>query len=164
MQVASLVTSELQLGQQINRSVETGERANFALLLALLSEDVAEQDQFHFEQGDNAIEADSLLSSIDIPRAQHLIGNEQDEAQSLALGKLAQEQGTLAVRLSHCINPEALSFDLDKKYGIDTQVFDNLNMYSATKLSGETVARPTPKIDLVSVVATQQHYSAALIA
>jgi len=164
MTVASLLTSELQLGQQLNRSVEAGDQADFALLLALLSEDVCEQDQFHFSAQTFVDDKPSLQDSLEVPRAQHLSAQEIDEDQSLALGKLAQEQGMLAARLSHCLNPEALSFSLDKSHDIDTQVFDNLGVHCAANFTGKTVAKHTPKIDLSSVLSAQQNYSAQLVA
>jgi len=165
MTIASLVTSELQLGQQLNRSIETGDGADFSLLLAMLSKDVCDQDQFHFEQQQSKLQFGSVIPEVG--RAQHLVGSEDDEGQSLALGQLAQEQGVLAVRLSHCLNPEALSFKLDRRHDIDTQVFDNLDSHTAAKFVGQlnekSSPKITPKINLANLLNAQQQYAACLI-
>ncbi len=164
MQIESLLTSELQLGQQLNKSVKTGERADFALLLAMLSPDVSEQDQFHFETTDTVEKKESLSELFEVPRAQHLTASGNDQEQSLALGKLAQEQGTLAARLSHCLNPEALSFALDKTHDIDRQVYDSLDYHTAANFSGKHSRAKPADIDLAKVLFAQKDYQAQLIA
>lgn len=165
MQVASLLTSELQLGQQLNQSVESGEKANFALLLSMLSKDVSEQAQFHFDQTEPAAkESPSLREQFDLPREQPLNGNAADELHSLAVSRMVQEEGVLAARLNHCLNPEALNFSLDKQHNIDTQVFDNLDPHAAAKLAGQKVRPQLQPINLNAVIKAQQSYSAQLIA
>ena len=42
----NVLLHELQLGEQLNESVEQTRRADFSLMLAMLAEDVREQSQF----------------------------------------------------------------------------------------------------------------------
>jgi len=163
MQIASLLTNELELGQKLNHSVETGDQANFALLLSMLSKDVCQQSQFSF---DTQVYPDdsspSLREQFELPRAQQLVAQDSDELQSLALAKLAQEQGLLAMRLSHCVNPEALCFGLDKTHDIDTQVFDNLDMHTAARFAKQKAPKQVSDIDITQLLNAQQDYGAQL--
>lgn len=167
MNVASLLTSEIELGQQLNHCVKAGERAEFALLLAMLSKDVTEQSQFQFEQHDNhdGYETTANVESLAPANPQPLIAdNIELEQQSLELGKIAQEQGLIAARLNHCLQPDALCFELDKSNGIDTQVFDNLDLRAAQRFNDTQVKPQLQNIDIAAVLEQQRDYSAQLIA
>ena len=166
MQVEQILASELTLGQKLNNSVKLGNRANFDLLLSMLSPDVCEQSQFHLasQESQSVSDVQSLRQQFQLPRAQHLNAGSDDELQSLALAKVAQEQGMLSARLSHCINPEALSFSLDKRCGLDRQVFDNLDKHCVAKFNPNTAPELPKNIDIVDILARQQDYLAELVA
>jgi len=163
MQIASLLTNELQLGQKLNQSVEAGDKANFALLLSMLSKDVCQQGQFTFESQSPLNDSPlSLRDKLELPPAQRLVATNEDGEQSLALAKLAQEEGLLAMRLGHCINPEALCFALDKTHDIDTQVYDNLDCHTAARFQQQQSAKQVVDIDITQLLNAQQNYGAQL--
>lgn len=164
MQVEQILSNELQLGPQLNKSV-VDDRANFALLLALMSQDVEDQAQFHF--GANKIQLTdssqlSLRSTLEVPRQQALIANGMGEQQSLNLGRIASERQHDA-RLLHCIAPEPLSFELGKTRGIASEVFENLDYMTAKKFSGQYKAESIPTLVPDDIIAQQQNYAAQLI-
>jgi len=164
MQITSLLSSELQLGQQLNQSVEGGDNANFALLLSMLSNDVCQQSQFNLPRQDApSVIAQSMRDKFELPVEQTLLASDHDGEKSLALGKVAQEEGMTAAWFNHCLNPDALSFVTDKKYGIDTQVFDNLDSHCAARFTNTDTSQELAKIDLVSLLSRQQAYQAHLI-
>lgn len=167
MNVASLLTSEIELGQQLNHCVKAGERAEFALLLAMLSKDVTEQSQFQFQHHHthDGYSTAASLDSLTPANPQPLIADNLElEQQSLELGKVAQEQGLIAARLNHCLQPDALSFALDKSNGIDTQVFDNLDLRAAQRFNDIQVKPQQQAIDIAAVLEQQRDYTAQLIA
>jgi len=139
MQVEQIICNELQLGQQLNKSV-VEDRANFALLLSLMSQDIEDQAQFHL-----AADKDDLSDSFqlalrvqfEVPQLQPLVADSSGELQSLNSGRVASEHGLLDARLRHCIAPEPLSFDLGKKFGIASEIYENLDIMAAKKFSGE---------------------------
>ena len=55
---ASVLLHELQLGEQLNESVVQARRADFSLMLAMLTADVREQSQFLLPQAEETTVAD----------------------------------------------------------------------------------------------------------
>lgn len=165
MQIEQILSNELQLGQQLNRSV-VDDRANFALLLALMSSDIEDQAQFHLEaNNDNQPDSfqQALRARLEVPELQALVADGCGEQQSLLTGRIASEQGLLDARLRHCIIPEPLSFELGKKHGIAGEIFDNLDPMTAKKFSGDYEPDAIAKILPDAIIARQQNYSANLI-
>ncbi len=165
MLVGDLLTSELQLGQQLNQSVAGDQRADFSLLLAMLSSDICDQSQFHINEpqksNTDSPETD-LWKKFELPAAQKLVATSDDGQYSLDVGKLASDQGIVAARLAHCLNPEPMCYQLDRKHNIDSIVFDNLDYVTAAKFTGQVTKIIPEKIDLDQLIANQQAYQAQL--
>ncbi|MDP2562475.1 VC2046/SO_2500 family protein [Psychrobium sp. 1_MG-2023] len=165
MQIGELLVGEIQLGQQLNNSIEQSQQADFALLLSMLSKDVCDQSQFHFKQQDQTetTEQIDLRKQFEMPQPQQLIGEEKDSAQSLSQTKIAAEEGLVAARLSHCIQPEPLCYQLEKIESFERDIFDNLDFVNAAKVLGQSVEPIESAINLNQVIAAQQAYQANLI-
>ena len=164
MPIESIISNELQLGQQLNHSV-VGERAKFALLLALMSPNVEEQAQFHLVSNRDVIDnqgTPNLAHQFKVARAQALVSDDEGELQSLQTGQLAIEHSVIDARFKHCLNPEPLSFKLDKTQGIERDVFDNLDFVAARKLSGHYHIDPIEKVVVNDLIERQQTYAAQL--
>jgi len=164
MQIERILSNELQLGQQLSSSV-VDDRANFSLLLSLMSQDVQDQAQFHLASNKQspATDTEHLLSDeFSVPPTQPLVSDLAGEIQSLECGLLAKEHGLLAARLRHCLTPEPLSFDLDKKHGIAADVFDNLDVITAQRFIGEYQPQQFERLMPDVVIGQQQNYAAAL--
>ncbi|NRA60566.1 MAG: hypothetical protein HRU25_06580, partial [Psychrobium sp.] len=65
-------------------------------------------------------------------------------------------------RLAHCLNPEPICYQLDRKDDIDSMVFDNLDYVTAAKFTGQVSKKTPAKIDLDQLIANQQAYQAQL--
>jgi len=164
MQIERILSNELQLGQQLNSSV-VNDRANFSLLLALMSQDVQDQAQFHLASNTTIASTDdkpSLADEFSVPSPQPLISDFEGETQSLECGLLAKEQGLLAARLRHCLAPEPLSFELGKKHGIAADVFDSLDVITAQRFTGDYQTQQFERLIPDVVIGQQQNYAAAL--
>jgi hypothetical protein len=163
MQIERILSNELQLGQQLNTSV-VDDRANFSLLLALMSQDVQDQAQFHLESNkQQAVQSDSSLQDqFPVPTQQPLVSDLSGEVQSLEGGELANTHGLVAARLRHCLTPEPLSFELGKKHGIAADVFENMDLMTARRFSGEYQSTEIERIIPDIIIGQQQTYAAAL--
>ena len=165
MQIEQIVSNELHLGQQLNKSVEN-DRANFALLLALMSGDVEDQAQFHL-QSNAATDVDchstSLRDQFEVPPLQTLVADPLGELQSLKCTQMINDRGLQDIRLSHCLNPEPLSFELGKKHGIDSDVVDNMGLSALRKFTSQPSQPLIEQLIPDSIIALQQNYSAQLV-
>lgn len=166
MQIERILSNELQLGQQLNTSV-VDDRANFSLLLALMSQDVQDQAQFHLESYNHQQDVQSksnssLQDQFPVPPQQPLVSDQTGEVQSLEAGELVNTHGLVAARLRHCLTPEPLSFELGKKHGIAADVFDNMELMTARRFSGEYQSTEIERIIPDIIIGQQQNYAATL--
>ena len=164
MQIEQIVSNELHLGQQLNKSVEN-DRANFALLLALMSGDVEDQAQFHLQSDTPVTENEiaPLRDQFEVPPLQTLVADPLGELQSLKCTQMINDSGLLDVRLSHCLNPEPLSFTLGKKHGVDSDVVDNRGLSTLRKFTSQPSQPLIEQLIPDSIIALQQNYSAQLV-
>lgn len=132
----NVLLHELQLGEQLNESVEQTRRADFSLMLAMLAEDVREQSQFLLPKSQEVTPADlsniALRKQFNLPdRAALALTTPNDvtqfnQAQSLVDNDLAN------IHLSNAMMPKPLAFRDDKKH-IETQVLENTSLFTQIK-------------------------------
>jgi len=121
---------ELQLGEQLNKSIHQARRADFSLMLAMLSDDVREQSQFILpKQNDDNYTADianneTLRKHFDLPPQAPLSLdnlkqiNQYNQMQSIIDDELS------ALHLSNVLSPQPLAFRDDSKY-ISSEIMAN---------------------------------------
>ncbi|KGJ86724.1 Ribosomal protein S4P [Colwellia psychrerythraea] len=132
----NVLLHELQLGEQLNESVEQTRRADFSLMLAMLAEDVREQSQFLLPKTQEVTPADlsnvALRKQFNLPeRAALALTTPNDvsqfnQAQSLVDNDLAN------IHLTNAMMPKPLAFRDDKKH-IETQVLENTSLFTQIK-------------------------------
>ena len=135
MQLEKIITHEAQLGGQIAKSVAAHHRADFALLLSLLSEDATEFSQFKQIKSDKPFFGDALLAQakqgagpkkpLAITPFNALIGQNNT--------KLLLQSGMTAIALNECLKPEPLSSKDNKNYR-PPMVIDNCPPATQRKL------------------------------
>ena len=146
---------ELQLEQRLNRSLQQGQQADFALLLAMLSPDV--QDQAWVSDPELPDVADvNWRQRFALPPAQPLEADELTLARAEALGDLLGEGGMAAVHLQNCMQAEPLVL---KQYQLSDLVWNNLSPLTQEKYrmqqAGETISRhpatakPADMLDII---------------
>ncbi|MCM2680852.1 VC2046/SO_2500 family protein [Echinimonas agarilytica] len=106
IQATQPLRDEWQLGTQLNDCAHGGDSDKFRLLLAMLSEDVRDQAQFHQLETQHPLPS-SLREQFDLPPEQALYSAPEallstDKADAMNNG------GMSAVHLLNCLNPDAL--------------------------------------------------------
>jgi hypothetical protein len=131
-----LLLEELQLKNKLCDSVHTSRRADFSLMLAMLSDDVREFSQFSLPEKQHSEEKENNNKSL---RAFFELG----ESQPLGLGAFSQiasfNQASLVregymdtVRLKNTLSPKPLAFRNNKQF-ICHDVLSNTSLVCQTK-------------------------------
>lgn len=127
---------ELQLGEQLNECVHQTRRADFALMLAMLADDVREQSQFilpssqQINSPSNTEQA--LRAQLELAKAAPISLETMDDISSFNQAQLVQANDLETLRLQNHLNPKAISFRNDAKH-IDTQVMTNTSVHCQAK-------------------------------
>jgi len=166
MQTQRILTGELQLGQTLNHCVHNGNKSEFDLLLAMLSTDVGEQDQFLIENTDDSVgDVLSLHEKFNIQSPQSLKSKSiAEDEYSLEFGKYANAEGIIAARLQHCLRPDALHFEPDTRHGLSSDVYDNLSPSIAQRLTDSEHQLTPLTVTMDELILLQKDYEAKLIA
>lgn len=124
----SLLTDELQLGQDLNNAVASGDRAHFSLLLNLLCADVTELPQFALADKPEMQKSErDLRAQFELREPVPLRGQVMTSEQARGLGECTQAGLNDTVRLQHLLQPEPLC-GLDETGGVDSAVLDNISL------------------------------------
>lgn len=96
--------NELQLGERLNLAVESHRRGEFALLLALLSQDVRDWPQFHLHDD---VEKDTVLrQQFDLPAPQPLVGDLSQEPSPVDNSYHFISEGERSFQLAQALMPD----------------------------------------------------------
>lgn len=101
-----LLVDELQLDCRLNHAVSSGDRAEFALLLSMISQDVCDSPQFSDEIG--ATQNDDLRAHFELGKPQEFFSKADDFERASALSELLHQGSIQDVFLSNCLKPEPL--------------------------------------------------------
>lgn len=155
------LVDELQLGQGLNHALQQGHRAEFSLLLSLLSPDV--QDQAWVRDPPQP-----EISSVDwrrrftLPPAKPLEADAASQERAVVLAEQLAAGGIAAVRLQEYMQPEPLSL---KQYLIPEPVWNNLPPLVQAKYqrhkAGEELIRSEPSAAsaaMLDSIADAEHY------
>ncbi len=147
MQVESvdsqILVHELQLGEQLNESVHSARRADFSLLLAMLTDDVQSHSQFSLPQTINKVvkvDDSTLRKEFELPEKAPLALDEKNSTSSFDQAKLIKENDLAELHLSNALTPRPLAFRNDKKH-IETQVLNNTSLYCQKKFNQQKEAQ-----------------------
>lgn len=122
----NVLLHELQLGSELNKSVEQTRRADFSLMLAMLAEDVREQSQFILPQTQTVVDTkpsnDELRKAFNLPSEAPLgLSNIEDIKQ---FNQAQQLNNISDIHLADLLSPKPLAFRDDKNF-IDSGVLGN---------------------------------------
>jgi hypothetical protein len=134
---SQILVHELQLGEQLNVSVHSARRADFSLLLAMLSDDVPSHSQFSLPKTvvDTKTTNDaSLRKAFDLPDKAPLSLNENHSTAIFDQAELIQQNNLAELRLSNALLPKPLAFRDDKKH-IRQEVLNNTSLYCQKKFN-----------------------------
>jgi hypothetical protein len=126
-----ILIHELQLGEQLNESVHSARRADFSLLLAMLSDDVRSHSQFSLPKTVPNIKNtndETLRKEFELPDKAPLSLNESHTTAIFNQAELIQSNNLAELHLTNVLSPKPLAFRDDKKY-ITQHVINNTSLY-----------------------------------
>lgn len=127
----NVLVHELQLGTQLSQSVHSGRRADFALMLAMLSDDVREHSQFHLphtETTENEINDKKLRQRFQLPEPTPLAVQDPQEIAKYNQAKLVLEKRLADLHLQNILSPLPLSIRDDASY-IESEIINNTSIH-----------------------------------
>ena len=127
---------ELQLGEQLNESVEQTRRADFSLMLAMLAEDVREQSQFLLPKSEEetAVELSNLAlrKQFNLPDKAKLALTTPNEVNQFNQAHTIVDNDLANIHLTNAMMPKPLAFRDDNKH-IESQVLENTSLFTQLK-------------------------------
>ncbi|MGI2855498.1 VC2046/SO_2500 family protein [Shewanella algae] len=138
--------NELQLGGRLNQAVESHRRGEFALLLALMSQDVRDWPQFHLH--DDVAKDAVLRQQFDLPAPQPLVGDLSQEPLPVDNSYHFISEGERSFQLAQALVPEPLVIRGKRDSGMQ-DALDNCDWHTRLRTEG---ALNQPKVALMEFV------------
>jgi len=135
----NILTEELQLGEQLNHCVHQKRRADFSLMLSMLTDDVRAFSEFNLPQTsfiEKAQDEVLLRKRFDLPLPARLALTALDEINEFSQAQLVVNQQVSDIHLSEAIRSKPLAFR-DNKDHIDNQVVTNTSLHCQQRLQNK---------------------------
>ncbi|GAW97357.1 MULTISPECIES: VC2046/SO_2500 family protein [Colwellia] len=146
--VTNVLLHELQLGEQLNESVGQTRRADFTLMLAMLTDDVREQSQFLLPQAAEPITADlsniALRKKFNLAASAPLALSAPEDVKQFNQVQTIVDNDLANIHLTNAMKAKPLAFRDDKSH-IDTQVLQNTSLFTQLKHRQITAAATPAK-------------------
>jgi len=143
---SQILVHELQLGEQLNESVHSARRADFSLLLAMLTDDVQSHSQFSLPQTISekvVVDDASLRKEFELPEKAPLALDEKHTTSIFNQAEHIQKDNLAEIHLTNALSPKPLAFRDDKKH-ITQQVLNNTSLYCQKRFNQQkNDAEPT---------------------
>ena len=127
----TLLVEEIQLKEVLNHCVHSDRRADFSLMLSMLTDDVLAQSQFKLPKTKETDEENTeatIRKAFDLPKEPRLSLEDIDDIDDFSQAKLIQEKQLSTLHLQEALNPKPISFRDDKTH-IITSVLSNTSLY-----------------------------------
>lgn len=135
-----ILTNEWQLDCQLNKSLQTQHRGDFALYLALLSSSADEFAAFFTPDAEQPCIQKNLYTELSVTKARPFAQSEQD-IKLMNMHRCALEQGMPQLKLScYLAPPPWVAEDNAKK--LSTEVWQNLDAHSKRRLQQQPLTKP----------------------
>ncbi|MFB0981783.1 MAG: VC2046/SO_2500 family protein [Alteromonadaceae bacterium] len=134
---SQILVHELQLGEQLNESVHSARRADFSLLLAMLSDDVQSHSQFFLPKTVTNVKNTNdatLRKEFELPENAPLSLDENHTTSIFNQAELIQNNNLAELHLSNVLSPKPLAFRDDKKH-ITQKIISNTSLYCQKKFN-----------------------------
>jgi len=128
---SKLLVEELQLGEQLGQCVHNNRRADFSLMLSMLTEDVRAHSQFKLPTtitDTKVLTEESLRKTFELPDKPHLALNDLNEINDYPQAELVEKNLLNTIRLQNTLTPKPLAFRDDKLF-ISSDVLLNTRLY-----------------------------------
>lgn len=138
------IISELNVGSGISQAVNTGRRADFALLVSMFSNDVRDNTPVETVETQE-ISDDRLRQQFDLAEPQALRSNEESYERSALQANLFHKSGIASARLAHGLSPDALAYLPQGTHDLPEEVYHNLSGHERRKLAETTATNVVPQ-------------------
>ncbi len=125
------------LNDGIAHAVERGQRRDFALLVAMFSDDLSATTPIDFPPEQ---QPEALRRQLSVPEPQRLTADEESYSRSAFIAGQFHQGGLSSARLSAGLCPDALVYPVEKAQGLDQEVYRNLSFHTKQKLESEPPA------------------------
>jgi hypothetical protein len=143
LSATDVLLHELQLGEQLNESVVQTRRADFSLMLAMLTEDVREQSQFILPKTDQPTDSDTSNSALrkefNLPPKASLGLSSTDDIVQFNQAKSIQDNNVADIRLTNALRKKPLAFR-DNRLHIETEVLQNTSLLCQLKHQQQVIS------------------------
>ncbi len=140
-----MLVDEMQLGDRLNQDVHSADRADFALMLAMLSQDVTDHAEFDPATEQEKTEAD-LRAKFGLPPAVKSYAEQSDFKRASEISDMFSSDGIHSVFLAHCLRDEPL---VPFEHRLAPEVFAELPPLKQQKLRLEFAGEPATHEKLV---------------
>lgn len=133
---------ELQIDGVLNNSVHSHRRADFALMLAMMSDDVLDQVQFQLAEERTDIVVDEekrLRKELNLPEKRCSLFSQTEKFDFHRKAECLKKGGVSAIKLADYLRPEAINLK-DDFTTIDESVLENCSLHTRTKLNKTSLA------------------------
>ena len=128
------IVNELQYGGNVSQAISNGRRADFALLMSMLSDDVREQTPI--ELFDESVEDENgLRSRFSVAKQQDLRSSETSYERGAKIAEAFHDGGLLGARFLHDLRPDALTYLPEDTYDLPENVYHNLSNHERKALA-----------------------------
>lgn len=138
MQVHTLdkagIINELQFGTGVNQAVQQGRHADFALFMALFSNDVRDTAPVEPITTQRTTE-EQLRQRFELPACQALRNDQSSYAISAQQARLFHSGGIVSAKLSHYLQPEVLTYLPEDTENFPEEVYLNLSGHDRRHLA-----------------------------
>ncbi|MFD2166895.1 VC2046/SO_2500 family protein [Thalassotalea euphylliae] len=135
----NLLIHEHQLGETLSKCIHQERRADFSLMLAMLTDDIREHSEFllpeHAPDTTDDETTSSLRKAFDVPAPQDLGLKSPEHIGRFNQAELVENQFLDTVRLTQVLSPNPLSFRDDSNF-INSQIIENTSLHCQRRLKG----------------------------
>ncbi len=154
----TVLISELQFGSNLNHAMEAGRRADFALMMSLLSSDLRETAPVE-EANEKKLTEDLLRQRLQLAEAQLLRSNEESYSRAASQAHQFHNGGIASAKLQHSLAPDAIAYMPQDTYNLPEDLYHNLSGHQRRQLeSGNESFHSIPQ-DLYNALVTAKRYA-----
>lgn len=140
------IINELQFGNGINHAVHEGRRADFAFILSMFSDDV--RDNTPIEKIDEIDTTEQALrKKFELQLPQQLRSDQSSYEISAQQASLFHTSGLPSAKLSHYLQPDALTYLPEDTHDLPEEVYHNLSGHQRRAM-GEKEPKELMPVDL----------------
>ncbi len=139
-----MLVDELQLGDDLNRAVNSGNRAQFALLLSMLSSDMCDAPQFS-DPIKEPFNKEDLRARFELPKESPQYADKSDFERAQGLSKALESEGQNALNLMLCLRSEPLC---DRERALSPDVYSSLSPLEREKFDIVKDSKPPRHVPL----------------